>query len=53
MGRKKDTGIKKGKKKPWKKPDFEIHSLLDENFYIRGMVCDGACPCDCTCDPGS
>jgi len=48
-GNKKKKGGKK--KKPWKEPDFEIHSLLDERHYIRGVICDTCADCDCTCDP--
>lgn len=41
------------RKKAWEKPDFEIHSLLDKNLYLRGVVCDTCFDCNCTCDPGS
>lgn len=53
MEKKREENTKKGKKKSWKEPDFEIHSLLDNELYIRGMLCDAPCVCDCTCDPGS
>ena len=49
---KKDTKKKKKEKKRWKEPDFEIHSLLDKEYHITGVVCDTCCDICGPCDPG-
>ena len=51
MKKKKIRAAKKGNKKPWKDPDFAIHSLLDKDCYITGVACDACCDCVGACDP--
>ena len=44
----KDENKKRKGKKTWQEADFEIHSLLDKDLYIRGnsdCVCCDSGPC--------